>query len=223
MRFIIPKNWKSGEFFALSLIYVIILLNVFVFKDNIWSGLSAFFGITYTFLAGKGTPRCYLFGISGSGIYGWLAYSNAFWGNLVLYLFYYIPMQIMGYIKWNNNLKADSKNEIIKTKLPLKEFIILISATFAVSVAAVVILYILNDKNPIIDGITTIFSILGMYLTVRRCIEQWVVWALVNGLSAIMWVQIAINGEKVYSTVLMWLVYFILAFYFYKVWKTEVK
>ena len=45
---------------------------------------------------------------------------------------------------------------------------------------------------------------------------------VVNGLSAIMWAIIAFSGEKVYSTVIMWTVYFILAIYFYFEWKKEV-
>ena len=61
-----------------------------------------------------------------------------------------------------------------------------------------------------------------MYLTVKRCIEQWIVWIIINGLSFIMWLDIALKGEKVYSTVFMWGVYFILAIYFYIVWKKEV-
>ena len=79
----------------------------------------------------------------------------------------------------------------------------------------------MKDKNPIIDGITTIFSLAGMYLTVKRCIEQWQIWMLVNGLSAIMWIGAVLNGAKVYSTVTMWIVYFILAIYFYFDWKKE--
>ena len=95
--------------------------------------------------------------------------------------------------------------------------------TSIISIAFIFILFILQDKNPVIDGTTTILSILGMYLTVRRAIEQWVVWMIVNGLSAIMWLEIALGGEKVYSTVFMWSTYFILAIYFYIMWRREIK
>ena len=61
-----------------------------------------------------------------------------------------------------------------------------------------------------------------MYLTVKRAIEQWIVWIIVNGLTAIMWINIVINGEKAYSTVVMWVMYLILAIYFYREWKNEV-
>ena len=42
-----------------------------------------------------------------------------------------------------------------------------------------------------------------------------------NLLSLIMWVMIAVKGAKVYSTVLMWFVYLLLAAYFYILWKKE--
>ena len=91
----IIKQFKKSELFATACIYLILLLNVFVFKDSPIAFISAFFGITYTILAGKGTPICYIFGVMGSSFYGYLAFHNALWGNLLLYMGYYVPMQIL--------------------------------------------------------------------------------------------------------------------------------
>jgi len=215
------ENRKKYENIALIFVYFVLIINAILFKDSIVAVLSAFFGITYTMLAGKGNPKCYLFGLAGSGLYSWLSLSNALWGNLCLYALYYIPMQILGFFKWNKHLKENSK-EIIKSKLSKKEVLVLTAISLILTIICVWILFITKDKNPIIDGITTIFSIVGMYLTVKRAIEQWVVWIVVNGLTAIMWIHIALSGEKVYSTVLMWIVYLILAIYFYRIWKREV-
>lgn len=216
------KPRKSLEIIGLFTIYAFLFTSAFVLKDNPIALISAFFGITYTFLAGKGSPICYLFGVTGSVFYSWLAFHNALWGNLALYAGYYIPMQILGFFKWNSHLK-ENKNEIVKITLSKKERIVITSITFLLTAIAIVLLNALNDKNPIIDGITTVFSIAGMYLTVRRAIEQWIVWIVVNGLSALMWGAIALSGEKVYSTVIMWFVYLILAFYFYFSWKKEIR
>ncbi len=214
------KNMKQS-FKILSLIYLILIVCAVIFKDSPAAVISAVFGITYTFLAGKGNPVCYLFGVTGSGFYSYLAFHNALWGNLVLYLGYYVPMQILGFFRWKKHLK-DGENEIIKISLSAKERFLTFIITVFFTLIAIYLLYFLHDKNPIIDGITTVFSITGMYLTVRRAIEQWQVWMVVNGLSAIMWAIIAFSGEKVYSTVIMWIVYFILAIYFYFEWKKEV-
>ena len=203
-------------------IYVLLFVNAVFFKDSIAALISAFFGITYTILAGKGRPYCYLFGLVGSGFYVYLAFRNALWGNLILYAAYYIPMQILGFFRWQKHLKSN-KSEIIKISLKQSERIRFMFISFLFTILTIIILIFTGDKSPFIDGITTVFSVAGMYLTVRRAIEQWVVWILVNGLSAVMWFKIAIGGEKVYSTVLMWSVYFVLAIYFYICWRKEIR
>jgi nicotinamide mononucleotide transporter len=80
-----------------------------------------------------------------------------------------------------------------------------------------------GDTQPIIDSITTVFSIFGMFLTVKRCIEQWYVWIIVNFLTLIMWIFAYINNSNCLATVLMWLTYLILAIYFLIIWKKEIK
>ena len=205
----------------ITLILLFIITNAIIQKDSVIAVISAVCGILYTFLAGKGLPICYLFGITGSSFYGLLSFQNALWGNLILYIGYYLPMQILGYFKWSKNLQ-DNKKEIIKIKLPQKELFSLIFILSILSVAIYFLLKHLNDSKPILDSITTVFSIGGMYLTVRRAIEQWIFWMIVNTLSFIMWITVALNGIKVYSTIIMWGVYLILAIYFYITWSKEI-
>ena len=135
---------------------------------------------------------------------------------------YYVPMQILGYFRWQKHLKSD-KYEIEKTSLSAKELICIIGLSIVASSIMIYILIHLGDKSPYIDAITTVLSVVGMYLTVRRAIEQWCFWMVVNGLSAIMWIKIAFDGGKVYSTVVMWSVYLLLAVYFYIIWRKELK
>ena len=130
-------------------------------------------------------------------------------------------MQILGIFKWKNHLKK-TNNEIIKTKLSQIERKPVLLITFCLILCAITILNILKDSHHIIDGITTILSLLGMYLTVKRSIEQWIVWTIVNFLSIVMWIYVALSGQRVYSTVIMWVVYFILGIYFYKEWRKEI-
>ena len=215
------KTEKKAELFLFILIYVFLFSLAFVMHDSKIALVSAFCGITYTILAGKGNPVCYPIGATGSAFYAYLSFLSQLWGNLLLYICYYIPMQIIGFFQWNKNLKTD-KYEIIKIKLSSKERIFLFLITTIISVFVIIILAQFGDKNPVVDGITTVFSILGMYLTVKRVIEQWAVWIIVNGLSFIMWLDIALKGERVYSTVFMWGVYFVLAVYFCVTWRKEI-
>lgn len=215
-------GWKNYEAIGLLAVIVFILINAFVVKDNPVAVCSAICGILYTTIAGKGKISCYIFGLAGSSCYIWLSFASALWGNMLLYLCYYIPMQILGIFKWRKHLQKDSK-EIVKMELSMKERLKFLVIAVLGSILMILILWRLNDKSPVIDGITTFLSILGMYFTVKRCIEQWIMWIVVNGLSLIMWINIVAQGTKAYSTVIMWAVYFILAFYFYIVWKKDLK
>jgi len=214
------KGWKIYEVVGLFAVLIFICVNAIFTKDNPIAVCSAVCGILYTIIAGKGKISCYFFGLMGSWCYIWLSFSNALWGNMLLYLCYYIPMQISGIFKWRTHLDEKSR-EIIKTRLSMPERLKLVGAGILGCIVTIFVLAHFNDKSPVIDGITTFLSILGMYLTVRRCIEQWVIWIVVNGLSFIMWTNIVMHGTKAYSTVIMWGVYFVLAIYFYFTWRKE--
>ena len=214
------NGWKKHEIIGLSLVFAVIFINAVFFKDSIAAVISAIFGILYTTLAGKGKISCYFFGLIGTSFYSYLSLKNVLYGNLFLYAGYYLPMQILGIFEWKKHLKSSTK-EIVKTSLSAKQTVILFCTTFIVCVAVIFVLAYFKDSSPVFDGITTVLSVVGMYLTVRRCIEQWVVWMIVNGLSSLMWLNLIIHGAKAYSTLVMWLVYFVLAVYFFFVWKKE--
>ena len=204
-----------------SILLFIFILSVII-KDNIIAVISAIFGISYTILAGKGRVLCYYFGLAGTLCYSYISFRNGLFGNLALYMCYYFPMQILGIFKWQKHLKSDSR-EIIKTKLTVKPRLVYFITALLLTIILAFLLTALEDKNPVPDAVTTVFSVLGMLFTVKRCIEQWYVWIIVNGVSAVMWLQAYFAGSNCFATVLMWLVYFILAFYFLFVWKKEMK
>ncbi len=215
------KGWKLSEIVFLSSVILFIVLHAIYRNDSIAAAINAICGITYTFIAGKGYPICYFFGVTGSGFYSYLSFQNMLWGNLLLYLCYYIPMQILGFFQWNKNLK-EGKSDIVKRFLPKNELKILTILTLVLIFITSIVLKYFNDTHPILDSVTTVCSIGGMYLTVKRAIEQWIFWMIVNLFSLILWCIVAYNGARVYSTIIMWSVYLLLAFYFYFRWKKEI-
>ena len=207
---------------CLSTAFLAMIFCTILFHDSKIALLSGFFGIMYTVFAGKGKVDCFYFGLCGSSLYAFLAFKNALWGNMLLYLLYYIPMQTLGIFRWKKHLDKSS-DLIIKSKLSTSERLIYGGITLIVTALTVYLLHIAGDKNPLLDGITTIFSITGMILTVGRKFEQWVIWIIVNGISAVMWYMVLFGGEKVYSTVIMWTVYLIFAIVFFFQWKKDLK
>lgn len=206
--------------FPLIILFVI-FVSVYT-KDNKIALISAICGMTYTILAGKGKIYCYYIGFLGTVCYCYLSYKNGFYGNLMLYGLYFAPMEILGIVNWRKHLKKNSE-EIIKTQLDKRGTIMYSVISLFLTGIIFFILKTMNASNPYIDSITTGLSIAGQFLTLKRCIEQWYIWATVNLLSLIMWLIAFINGSGAIAIVLMWLVYFILAIYFYFCWKKEIK
>lgn len=201
------------------LIFLIIIMSV-ITKDNKIALISAVCGISYTILAGKGKVSCYFIGITGTICYSYLAFKNGFYGNLLLYSLYYLPMEIIGIIKWNKHLKKDTR-EVIKTRLSNKERIIYAAISMAAVIIVWICLSIFGGRTAILDSTASVFSVLGQLLTVKRCIEQWYIWFIVNMISLIMWIIAYINGSNCLATVIMWFVYVILAIYFLRNWNKE--
>lgn len=216
------SGWGKIERIVFPLGILLIILFSLYMKDSKVALASAVCGISYTILAGKGKISCYYIGIFGTFCYSYISFKNALFGNLALYSLYYLPMQILGIFKWKKHLKSDTQ-EIEKTKLSQKERIVYFSFALLCSIILAFVLWKLNDQNPIADAVTSVFSIIGLLLTVKRCIEQWYVWLVVNGLSTIMWIQAYLNGSNCFATILMWVTYFVLAVYFLHTWKKELK
>ena len=129
-------------------------------------------------------------------------------------------MQIIGIFEWKKHLKKD-KQEIIKQNLTNKERFFLGSISVIACIILVSYLNYSKETTPLLDGITTVLSILGMYLTVKRCIEQWLIWIIVNSLTIIMWIKLSLKNTQTYSTIIVWTIYLILGIYFYIQWRKE--
>lgn len=213
-------GWGKYERLIFPLEIAFIICVSFYIGDNKIALISAVCGISYTILAGKGKISCYFLGLCGTLCYAYLAYKNGLWGNLLLYMCYYFPMQIFGIFQWKKFINNESKS-IVKTFLPDKTRYLFFVLAISISSVFSVVLYRIGDMSPVIDGFTTVFSVFGLILTVKRCIEQWYFWTIVNGLSVIMWLEAYFKGSNCLATVLMWATYFVLGIYFLYTWKKD--
>lgn len=216
------KGWGKTERFIFPAVFLCIVLISIYMKDNTAALTSAICGIIATITAGKGKISCYMFGMIANICYSYISFKNHFWGNLCLNTLYYFPMQFVGIAKWKDHLQKETQI-IYKTTLTNKERIIYSVIVFILCITLYLILHKLHDANPVIDSVTTVLSVFAFILTVKRCIEQWYLWTVVNLLCIIMWIGAYLNGSHCFATILMWSVYFVLGLYFLYSWNKEIK
>lgn len=215
------KGWGKYESIVFPLVIVSITIISCYMHDLSVAIVSAVCGICATITAGKGKISCYLFGILNNLLYSYISYENAFWGNLALNMLYYLPMQFAGIYHWKNHLKKETQ-EIYKTKLSVRERFLYFGGAIVLCVCGYYLLVYLNDANPFMDAVTTVLSVVALILTVKRCVEQWYLWTVVNALCVLMWLGAYIHGSHCFATVLMWSTYFALGIYFLNNWNREI-
>lgn len=99
------KGWGKVErvVFPLGILAIIILS--FIMNDSKVALISAVCGVSYSIFAGKGKISCYFFGLCGTLCYSYISLKNHLFGNLCLYMLFYLPMQVTGTFKWKQHLK----------------------------------------------------------------------------------------------------------------------
>ncbi len=216
------KGWGKTERFIFPPVILLILIISIYMKDEPAALISAICGIIATVTAGKGKISCYMFGMICNICYSYISFKNHFWGNLCLNMLYYFPMQFVGIAKWKDHIQKETQT-VYKTSLGKTERIIYSLTAILLCIIGYFVLLKIHDSNPAIDSVTTILSVIAFILTVKRCIEQWYLWTIINALCVIMWIGAYINGSHCFATILMWSTYFILGLYFLHNWKKEIK
>ena len=219
IRFLIEqfRGWRTTEVLWLAFsISSIIALSVH-WGDTAIGMTAAVTGMMYTVLAGKGKPSCFLFGLVNTPLYAWIAFNAGYYGDLSLNIYYFI-MMFPGLAAWLRHRSSVAETGIVRTRLSNKGRLQL----FAMCIIGILvlwgILYLINGNRPFCDAVTNILSIAAMLLTVRRAIEEWVLWIVVNAVEVFMWWNAWRAGEGSISVLLMWLLFLANGIYLLSLW-----
>lgn len=215
-------NWKKWEIIWLLVATAVILGVSIYWKDSIMAILAALTGIWCVILTGKGKLSSFIFGTINTVLYAIIAWKACYWGEVMLNLAYYFPMNFVGIYMWSKNMDKET-DEVIKKRLPLKNSIIAYALVLAGTIAYGVVLKILKGTLPFVDSMSTVFSVFAQFLCVKRYMEQWVLWVVVDVVTVIMWVYAFINGTGDMATVLMWSIYLINAIIMLIKWRKSTK
>ena len=207
------KIFKDWNLFEKSWLIIFTLINVAVLiysKERILGFTASVTGMLSVILVAKGKISNYYFGIINVVIYGFISYNSKYYGEAMLNILYFLPMQIIGFMMWRrNNVNIDESKEVKAERMTVKE-IILWSVLSGIAVIVYgIILKKLNNTLPMADSFTTVLSVTAMILMVKRYIEQWIVWIMIDIVAIYMWLFI----KSDYNITIMWIAYLVNAVY----------
>ena len=212
------SGWKWYEvLWNTAAVAAILLISI---SDTPLNIVAAVTGVSYTLLAGKGKISCYGFGIVNSILYGWASYEATLYGDAMLNWGYYLPMMFVGIYMWLRRRNAQAN--VIKAKLTTRERFITAAVTIAAVLAYGILLKFLGDAQPFVDSTTTVLSITATWLTVRRCVEQWILWMIVNAVSIFMWLRVYLENGNSLALLCMWCIFLAAGIIFFFQWYREI-
>lgn len=206
------KSWSKFEMvWLIGFTALGIILSV-VWQSSFLSFLSFVTGIICVILVAKGSIWNYPIGLVQCASYGFLAFQSLLYGEAILNFAYFAPIQIIGWIGWNKHMNHD--NHEVKKRILSKTEIML----WSIGTIMFVFLYhyfltFIGSALPFFNTMTTSLSIIAMLLMVIRSRYQWIVWAFVNVVSIIMWVQ---TGD--YLMAMLFIAYLTNNLYGWKKW-----
>lgn len=210
------KNWSLFE-----LVWLVAFTVMGIFLSVYWQespiGFIAFLtGIICVVLVAKGSIWNYAFGVVNAITYAYVSYQALLYGEVMLNLIYFLPMQLIGFLMWRKHMNQDVK-EVERRKLSAKGIIFILSVTIIGIAAYNQVLMFLGGNLTWLDSTTNIVSIVAAILMNLRYREQWLLWIVVNIVSVIMWWFVRQN----LTIALMWFAYLINAIYGYYKWSKD--
>ncbi|MFX3631701.1 MAG: nicotinamide riboside transporter PnuC [Candidatus Pristimantibacillus sp.] len=211
------RDWSLYELVWLGLFSSIAIVLTLIMKDTLFGFTVFITGILCVVLAAKGNLMTYVFGMYNTFGYAYLAYSNGLFGEVMLNLLFFVPMNVIGFIMWKRHRHG---NKLAMRQMSMKGVSIIAAACLVGSgLLGYGLSFIPEQNSPYIDAITTVLSIIATFLMVRRFKEQWLVYIVLNAFTVLLWVIRTIDGSPDgVLMIVMWSAYLVNAIYGYYTW-----
>jgi len=216
-------NWNGYEIAWLALFSGVAIALTLIMEDTLFGFTVFLTGVLCVVLAAKGNLMTYVFGMYNTFGYAYLAYANGLFGELMLNLLFFVPMNVVGFLMWKKHRRADES--VVMRQLDGRS-LSLVAAVCAVGSAALGfgLSFIEGQNSPYIDAITTVLSVVATILMVRRYKEQWLLYIVLNVFTVLLWViRTAEGSPDGLLMIVMWSAYLINAIYGYYTWNKGAK
>ncbi len=213
------KDWTPWEKLWLSSFSILILVLSFIWKDTWYGTIASLTGIICVVLTAKGKISNYYFGIVNVIFYAIVAFNSKYYGEVMLNILYFLPIQIWAIFEWKKHKISEQKPDDVKIKtFSWKQRLVWLLITIVATIGYAFVLQKLGGNLPWLSSLTVVVSIIAMIILMQRGIEQWILWIVVDIITVIMWVVDLKNGTQNISVLIMWIAYLINATYGFINW-----
>lgn len=214
--------FDDWNLFEKSWLFIFVAINIYLFfawHDTLIGLITSLTGMLCVVLTAKGKISNFYFGIVNVALYVFISFQSKYYGEALLNLLYFLPMSFVGIYYWYKHENKEKKDVVNILKISKTEFAFWLLVSVAGTLSYGLFLNLLGGTLPFVDASSTVLSITGMILVVRRAREQWILWIVEDVIEVAMWVYVfATQGGNV-SMIVMWAAYLTNAVYGWYNWK----
>ena len=175
--------------------------------------LAVLFSLAYVVLAARQNIWCWFFATISVTLYIYICFTSKLFAETSLQ-FFYLLMAFYGYYNWN---KPENKSKIIQWNTNQHFAIILLGGILTFLMGFYLTIYT-SAKMPIIDSFTTVFSIIATYMIIKKVLENWLYWIVVDIVSTYLYFS-----RDLQLTSLLFIIYTFIAIFGYFFWINKIK
>ena len=137
-------------------------------------------GLLFIVLLIRERVSCWPFGIAGSLLSIYLFIDTRLYSEAILYAFY-VGMGIWGWARWTARGNAGSQ-PVNRLSAAGNAALIAVSLAFGLTLGQLLATFT-DAERPLIDAMTTSFSFAATYLEVRKTLDAWIYWMVINAVT----------------------------------------
>lgn len=188
--------------------YLIRLL--YTYAEHIGMG----FSLLFVLFAIRENVWCWLFGGIGAVFYIFAYYQHKFYADMSLQ-FYYVAISVYGWWSWKYGKQEKTEAPLAVSRLSGKQWLWVLMFSGLVFGVYVYLLSTYTDSPVVIgDSFTTAVCIVATYLAARKVLENWLLFIAADVVAIGLYLY-----KDMYPTVLLFVIYTIMAVVGYWQWK----
>lgn len=151
-------------------------------------------------------------GIVSLVMYTWVYFRARLYGESLLQVIC-LGLMIYGWYEWLHG--GEHREELPVSRTPRRAWPTLLGIGVGGSaVTALLMLRFTDNPAPWVDASILVFSLVAQFMTARKWIESWTLWALINVVSVALYID-----RHLYPTAVLYIALFLLAIDGYRKWK----
>lgn len=214
------RYFTTAEKMLWSFSVLLVCVAFFAFDgENYLSLFASVLGVTSLIFSAKGHPVGQLLMVLFSIAYGIIAYSFAYYGEMLTYLLMTAPMALFALISWCRHPYKNNKAQVEVGRLKKGEPLFLSVLTAAVTVVFYFVLAHFNTANLLPSTLSVTTSFVAVYLTFRRSPYYALAYAANDLVLIVLWVMASFESLSYISVTVCFAVFFVNDLYGFVCWR----